>query len=119
MKIKFRRLFGALFPLSSEAEIREVMGILNMRHMGIDRNLESYLMKNTLLSYQDFLKSQIEDYRKGNIPGPSKKKKIQKPLSSNELSDSDPIKKAMFSIRKESYNDSLSSKDYEYGLSDW
>ena len=117
--MKLRRQLIALSPIYTEAKVREAMGILNMRHVLIDRSLESFLMGITLPSCQEFLKSQIEAYRKCNIPGPSKKKKIQRPISGNELSDTDPIKKAMFSIRKESYNDSLSSKDYEYGLSDW
>ena len=119
MKLKLRSQLIALFPLYSEGQVNEAMGIINTRHALIDRSLESFLMENALPSCREFLKSQIEAYRKYNNPGPSKKKKIQRPISSNELSDTDPIKKAMFSIRKESYNDSLSSKDYEYGLSDW
>lgn len=129
--MSLRKILFEHFPISSEAEVLQVMAILQDRHTKIDTMLELYLTNNTLSEFHSTIKAQIEKYkaeykeRLHYLPPakPKKKKIIRKKASASVfnrggISKDDTLRKNMFSFRSES-NDSLSSQGYEYGLSDW
>lgn len=122
-------------PISSETAVLEVMEVLRARHSYIDTHLDLFLSNNTNPDVYDFLNSEMEKYRTAYIKEqrelssnriimPQKKKKRPKIKSKHVsikrggLSESDPIRKGMFSFRSNT-SESLSSQGYEYGLSDW
>ncbi len=126
-----RKILLEYIPISCEAEVLKVMSIISERHTKIDSMLELYLTNNTLPEFQSAIKAKIENYkseyneRLNDLPySTTKKKNVIKRKSSASvfnkggISEDDTLRKNMFSFRSES-KDSLSSKGYEYGLSDW
>lgn len=129
--MSLRKMLSEHIPISSEAEILQVMAILKDRHTKIDSMLEFYLTNNTRPEFFSVIKTQIEKYKAEYkerlhylpIKTPKKKKIMKRKYSASVfnrggISEDDNLRKNMFSFRSES-NDSLSSQGYEYGISDW
>lgn len=111
---------GELFPLDSQQKIYIAMGAIRRRNARVNDELEVFLFDNTPERLHAFLKGRLDNYKKGLEP---RRMLSTKTLAAKKKKDkeshSDPLRRQMFSLRKDNGFESPSNKGYEHGLSDW